>query len=554
MTTPARLVYTGRDYASIKAALEEFVRTTRPQEWTDWFESNLGVTLMELVAYTGDVLSFGQDMLALEVFSSTARRYESMLRFARAVGYAPRGATSASVRVVADPLPSSIVTSGGEVLAGTTIRGSNGLLYELTADALIGSGSSQAILTLSQGSTVTDAFEITTEAWQEFQTTQGVVEEDSWLVYVGDPTNPANLWTETASVAFEAGPTRTYDVLLDADGKLTVRFGDGNAGRIPTDDVTVIYRVTAGASGNAGIGTVSGSVSVGVIGGSTTVSVAFTNSTATASGGQDRESVSELRQSIPAFLRTLDKLTTITDYEDALPQATAVALVHADQPLASYSGNVIRVHAWDVETVTFTATSPLSGESSTAAYARYAQIPTVRAFDLQQYMLPRSLACVRNLVVRPTVANVDLEFGSVTFDNNYAEADVHADITAAVVGVFENGDGFSLRLADLYRAVLGVAGVVHFQVRRMVFEHINFSSPDPLVLVTDDFRADTDPTGAAGGPYSPPQDLVVPGTADRVYYTDSHRYTNELTYQGEIDNPVVQAVNLRSLTFDLVIL
>ena len=56
----------------------------------DWRERNpadLGVALVELLAYVGDHLSYRQDAVATEAYLGTARRRVSVRRHARLVDY-----------------------------------------------------------------------------------------------------------------------------------------------------------------------------------------------------------------------------------------------------------------------------------------------------------------------------------------------------------------------------------------------------------------------------------------------------------------------------------
>jgi hypothetical protein len=82
VTQPTRTL-SAREFQSIYDALVQHVRRTRPDLWTDFFQANLGITLIEMLAGVGDWASFGQDASLLETFMSTCRRYESGLSFAR---------------------------------------------------------------------------------------------------------------------------------------------------------------------------------------------------------------------------------------------------------------------------------------------------------------------------------------------------------------------------------------------------------------------------------------------------------------------------------------
>lgn len=548
---PPTISYTGRDFAQIRTDLIAFVQATRPEDLTDFQLSSLGGLLLDLTAYAVDLLSYGQDITAQEVFLATARRYDSALRFARSVGAPVRGATSATVEVVSGTLPANVVSFGAIVAAGQFVSGANGLRYEVTEDTTIVPGSSTVTLTLREGQSFSDAFTATKQPRQEFRTARGVVEQDSWEVFVGDVNDPTNKWTQVGNVALETSDTETYEVFFDGQGRLTVRFGDGLAGAIPDGDVTILYRTTNGLSGNTGINTIRGSMQVSVIGTATTASITVQNTGGAATGGQDRESVDDLRRSIPAYIRTLDKVITITDYQEAVQAFTAAALAFVDNPQSSYSGNIVRVHVWDTEQFTFVSTSPVQGTTTAVAYQRYVQSPTSRSYDVQSYLRPRTMVGVHNVVIRPTIAQVDLDLGAIKYDTSNTIKDVHAGLVNAIVGLFESSSGFLVRISDIYSVVLKVPGVRGFTLKRVVFEHIDFTDPN-LGTVIEEFRTDTDLGGSEGGPFQPLVDIEIPGVASPAYYDDSFLYNNEILFTSEIDLTTVQAVNLRSLIFTLI--
>ena len=548
-SSPPQIRYTARDFTLIKAELSAFIQTTRSDDWTDFFESNLGVALIELLAYVGDLLSFGQDALALEIFGATARRLESVLRFARTVGYVPRSAVSSETQLVSSSLPSNVIANGALIAAGEFVTGSNGLRYEVADDHIINPGDTTLTVLVNEGRTLTEAFEPARTANQEFTTSQGIVEEDSWRIYVGDPNEESNRWTQTPNVAFETLPTNTYSVEFDGEGKLHVFFGDDSAGKIPDQTVTVIYRTSNGAAGDTAVNTIRGALQAQVVGQNTTASIQVSNGLAAASGGIDRESVEELRSSIPAFLRTLDKLITILDYEEGIAVGVPVPLVFADVPLASFNGNVVRVHTWDTEQINFVSTSPISGLSSVTTYRRYVQIAAAKLHDIQRFLLPRTIVTVHNVIIRPTVSHVDLYLGDISYDRLRDIEAVHQDILDAVVGVFVSGTGFAVRISDLYDAVSSVPSVRHFTIVRVVWEHEDFDNPGLTII--EEFRTDQDVDGSEGGPFLPLQDLLVPGATRRKFFDDTYLFDNEVRFDGEIDSTVVQAINLRALVFEV---
>jgi hypothetical protein len=80
------LNYTARDYAAIRRLLLDRMALTVP-DWSERHAPDLGVTLVELLAYTGDQLGYHQDAVATEAYLDTARSRVSVRRHARLVDY-----------------------------------------------------------------------------------------------------------------------------------------------------------------------------------------------------------------------------------------------------------------------------------------------------------------------------------------------------------------------------------------------------------------------------------------------------------------------------------
>ncbi len=288
-----KLSFTSREYETIAQELLDFVRVTRPNAWSDFAQSNLGTTLVQLVALVGDMLSFGQDQVAAELFLSTCRRYGSALRFAKSVGYVPRLATAATVVVKSLTVPAPLITDGGTIPAGTKIRGQNNLVYEVVDDFIIDPGTSVIRVPLKQGTSFSETFNSTSQQNQVITVANGGVEDGSWEVFVGDPTQSTNRWEQVENVDFEDGPTKTYDVFFDDLGRLNIRFGNGTSGLIPNDTITTEYRITDGEIGNSPDASIRGTMKINLTTpGVGTVSVEFVNhdDIAAISGGTQLQS------------------------------------------------------------------------------------------------------------------------------------------------------------------------------------------------------------------------------------------------------------------------
>jgi hypothetical protein len=125
-TGPApRLDYLAKDFASFRRMMLDRLTQTIPQ-WTERNPVDLGIALVEVMAYVGDQLSYQQDAVATEAYLGTARRRASVRRHARLVDYRMHDGANARTWIhlraaqgkPAVPSGTRIVSAGG-VGAGT---------------------------------------------------------------------------------------------------------------------------------------------------------------------------------------------------------------------------------------------------------------------------------------------------------------------------------------------------------------------------------------------------------------------------------------------------
>jgi hypothetical protein len=78
--------YMAKDYASFRRALLDLIPTFKPS-WTERHEADIGMVLLELMAYVGDQLSDYQDNVSNELFLGSARQRISVRRLVRLIDY-----------------------------------------------------------------------------------------------------------------------------------------------------------------------------------------------------------------------------------------------------------------------------------------------------------------------------------------------------------------------------------------------------------------------------------------------------------------------------------
>lgn len=94
------LDYLAKDYASFRQFMLDRMSVTMPQ-WTQTSPADLGMVLVEMLAYVADYLSYQQDATATEAYLNTARRRVSVKRHARLIDYFVHEGATARVWVQA---------------------------------------------------------------------------------------------------------------------------------------------------------------------------------------------------------------------------------------------------------------------------------------------------------------------------------------------------------------------------------------------------------------------------------------------------------------------
>jgi hypothetical protein len=107
--------YMAKDYASFRQALLDLIPTLVPQ-WKERHAADLGITLVELLAYAGDYLSYYQDAVSNEAYLETARQRISVRRLARLIDYRMHDGASARAFVHFNVQTSGALPAGTQLL------------------------------------------------------------------------------------------------------------------------------------------------------------------------------------------------------------------------------------------------------------------------------------------------------------------------------------------------------------------------------------------------------------------------------------------------------
>jgi hypothetical protein len=83
--------YLNRDFHSLREDLINYTKIFYPNQYNDFSESSVGMMLLELNAYVGDMLSFHVDKTFNEMWIDSAKDRSSLFKIGKNLGYKPSG-------------------------------------------------------------------------------------------------------------------------------------------------------------------------------------------------------------------------------------------------------------------------------------------------------------------------------------------------------------------------------------------------------------------------------------------------------------------------------
>lgn len=317
------LQMTSQDFSSLKSRLVQYLTEQYPDEFTDFVEGDLLVVLLEIYAFIGDLLSFKIDQISNEVFIDTCTQVSNAFRLCQLVGFSPtppiasRAFFSATMQQaltvdldLGNAIPLSVSTATG-TLTFELFPSDSDNNPMLDADVIITAGnlSNTNIIGL-QGSTQVDSNTSSGGANQSYQLLQSPVLYDSIRVSVDGQT-----WSQVPYFSSSA-PTNEYRVEFDSNYVAYVIFGNGQAGRSPTQgsSIQVTYRIGGGVGGNILAGAITAQRGYVVPGLNYPAPVTFKNYTP-GEFGYNGDGLADIQAKLPPYLNTQNRAVSGSDYQ-----------------------------------------------------------------------------------------------------------------------------------------------------------------------------------------------------------------------------------------------
>jgi hypothetical protein len=320
MATNTDLVVTGLDFDTIRANLRNYIASKPEFTDYDFTDSALG-TLLDLLAYNTYYNAFYVNMATNESFLDTAQLYDSVVSHAKAIGYTPSSARSATANVqliftssIANTTFRSIRvpkdTRFNTLVNGATYTFVTPQTYTITANS---TGGFASHIDIKEGTPLTHRFLFDRTSNTSFVLPNQNVDITSIRVSV---TTSGNVQTYVLAddVNTTNSSSQVFFIEADREQKFKVAFADGVMGKQPqtASIVTISYRVCNGSIPN---GANTFTLIDSTIDGQTNITIVPVGR---ASGGAEIESIESVRFNAPRMYETQNRSVTSQDYERIL--------------------------------------------------------------------------------------------------------------------------------------------------------------------------------------------------------------------------------------------
>lgn len=342
--------FAASDFLSLRQSLIDYIKAVYPLEYNYFSESDLGMMLIEVVAYMGHVMSYKADYLANENYLRTARSRESVKRLLELIGIRMKGpiaAASDAKFTIQGTAPSwgatSYMSVSPENRVVSVASPEDGLpitytLYKVAADGDIDLTNSNGDITISnsekasntvvsslvllEGSLVIESGQFAdTESLKSVPLQRSPVIEGSVQAFIQGQNSTSGQYRQVDNLFFASGgDDKVFQLLSTEDYGGTVVFGDNSIGKVPAigDSYTVIYRVGGGTRGNIANGilnaTIQGQFYVTPAASPQDYSLVVEN-TSKGTGGADAETIEHAKKYGPLMFRAQDRLVTLSDFK-----------------------------------------------------------------------------------------------------------------------------------------------------------------------------------------------------------------------------------------------
>lgn len=302
--------YTDKDFDSLRARLVGLIRSVFPH-WTNTSVANFGNILFELWAFVGDGIAFSTNKAAQESRITTATQRRNLLALVKLINYTPALAEAATAEetFTATGLVDDCTIPAGQVIK---TKGDNPVEFQLLAPVHLTIAQPSAVGTLEHSKTHSQTYAGTGKADQTVE-----LGEPGFLKIVSVTGASSGAWSRADgdNFLFTSSSDKVFTISVDNNDKATMKFSNGIAGQIPSDNLTIVYKTGGGAEGNVAPHSLTEIDGIVLDDSSNVVDLTADNADG-ASGGEDRETAASIKVNAPVSIRTPRTAVGREDFED----------------------------------------------------------------------------------------------------------------------------------------------------------------------------------------------------------------------------------------------
>ena len=325
--------YTRRDYeGSRKEGLAKIPSISRG-EWTDLNATDPGVIILDYVHALVDMMNYYQDHQALETFITTAKERANIFRLAKQLSYQIRSAKGAVCEVeFSTPLIHDYTI---KIPKYTKVSTENRINYLTTEEAYLLPGKSSILVPCAQGEIKTITYQGT--GISRFSNISGAVNQSIRLIdnnididSINIEDSVGRIWSSVDYIVFSRENDRVYQVELNPDDSVSIKFGDGERGIVPkeSDMLTITYISTLAEEGRVGAGALIHLNNVIENDKGQYIEFLVTNPKASI-GGSSSQSSRDIRELAPGSIKAQNRAVTLNDFENLAKLVDGVAEARA---------------------------------------------------------------------------------------------------------------------------------------------------------------------------------------------------------------------------------
>lgn len=442
--------YTARDYDSIKQFLIDFIPTVT-SNWTDFNESDLGTTFIEMLSAFGDLQSYQLDMQALETYLGTVQQRSNAQNILKLIGYYMSGYSAPVAQLNFNmsvawpnpiPIPAyyTVQTSGSSPVTFATQNAVN--ILPLTTP-----GPQTVSVNAWQGSVVNLTIPYTNvQSDGTYTMSDQNVDVTTMQLVIGGTT-----WTQVNNVYFQYNQNQVYSIEIIEDYPVIALGGTWqNYLNSVNQNMDITYVSTLGPAGSVGANTLTimNTPIYDSLGNNVSSYITVTNPLSSSAGSLP-ETVDQARQNGPQTALSDNMAITLSDYVNQTK---------------NYPG-VFNAIALD-------ANSPNSGITETL-YTRVIVVPNgfgspsqTLLSNIQTYLQNISLPNMTLDVIAPTYYSVDVSTTVYIPSGQSAQSStVQAAVTSFIQNYFLSSNitfNAVIRFSSLISGIQGSSSLISY--------------------------------------------------------------------------------------------